>query len=74
MIDMKLQIINFIYRFIQLFIVVFIADRLEMNFWAKFGILVVLFLIFDETEEYVQRFFNGEPIFPEKDLSDNQGE
>ncbi len=45
-----------------------------MNFWAKFGMLVVLFLIFDETESYLQRFFNGEPIFLEKESSDNQGE
>ena len=45
-----------------------------MNFWAKFGILVVLFLIFDETEEYVQRFFNVEPDLSENELTDNQGE
>lgn len=70
---MNRNIINLVYRFIQLFIVVFISDRLEMNFWAKFGILVVLFLIIDETEPYMQRFLKGEPIFPEKELSGNQG-
>lgn len=44
-----------------------------MNFWAKFGILLALFLIFDETEEYVQRFFNIESDLSENELSDNQG-
>lgn len=71
---MNRNIINLVYRFIQLFIVVFISDRLEMNFWAKFGILVVLFLIYDETEPYMERFFKGEPMIPDKDLSENQGE
>lgn len=67
---MKKNIINLIYRIIQLFIVVFISDRVEMNFWAKFGILVVLFLIVDEAEPYVQRYLKGEPIFPEKESSE----
>jgi hypothetical protein len=71
---MKLKILYFIYRFIQIFTVIFISDRLEMNFWAKFGILLVLFLIFDETEEYVQRFFNIELDLSENEPSDNQGE
>ncbi len=71
---MNRNIINLVYRFIQLFIVIFISDRLEMNFWAKFGILVVVLLIFDEAEPYMERFFNGEPMIPDKDLSDNQGE
>ncbi|MBQ6944627.1 MAG: hypothetical protein IJN43_09905 [Ruminococcus sp.] len=71
---MNRNIINLVYRFIQLFIVIFISDRLEMNFWAKFGILVVVLLIFDEAEPYMERFFKGEPMIPDKDLSDNQGE
>ena len=71
---MKLKILYFIYRFIQIFTVIFISDRLEMNFWAKFGILLVLFLIFDETEEYIQRFFNIELDLSENEPSDNQGE
>lgn len=70
---MNRNIINLVYRFIQLFIVIFISDRLEMNFWAKFGILVVVLLIFDEAEPYMERFFNGKPIIPEKDLSDIDG-
>ncbi|MBR6580553.1 MAG: hypothetical protein IKK66_04575 [Ruminococcus sp.] len=71
---MKLKILYFIYRLIQLFTIIFITDRLEMNFWAKFGILLLLLLIFDETEEYVQRFFNIDSDLSENELSDNQGE
>ena len=71
---MKLKILYFIYRLIQLFTIIFITDRLEMNFWAKFGILLLLLLIFDETEEYVQRFFNIDSDLSENKPSDNQGE
>lgn len=71
---MKLKILYFIYRLIQLFTIIFITDRLEMNFWAKFGILLLLLLIFDETEEYVQRFFNIDSDLSENEPSDNQGE
>lgn len=71
---MKLKILNFICRFIQIFIVVFVTDRMNLNFWAKFGILVVLFLIYDEAEPYLSRLFKSEPMIPDKDLSDNQGE
>lgn len=68
---MKLKILYFIYRLIQLFTIIFITDRLEMNFWAKFGILLLLLLIFDETEEYVQRFFNIDSDLSENEPSDN---
>lgn len=63
---MKMRVINFIYRFTQLFAVVFISDRLEMNFWAKFGILVVLFLVFDGVESFFKRFCDYDDDFEDK--------
>lgn len=60
---MKMRVINFIYRFTQLFAVVFITDILEMNFWIKFGILLVLFLVFDGIEPYMQRFTDYDEDF-----------
>lgn len=71
---MKLKILNFICRFIQIFIVVFVTDRMNLNFWAKFGILVVLFLIYDEAEPYLSRLFKSEPLFTEEDSPETDEE
>lgn len=64
---MKLKILYVAYRLIQLFAVVFVADRLDLIFLARFGILLVLFLVYDETEPFIQKIFGDCYILPDID-------
>ncbi len=71
---MKLKILNIAYRLIQLFAIVFVLDVVNLGFFARFGILLALLLIFDETEPYIKKFFGDCSIFNDIELPENQEE